>query len=192
MMFMVTGRATNQNGSPIVRDGLVAALHEAGHSVVTAQPRRGSYAYVDYLVSTQDSIRRNVTKVRWANERGIRVIDYSQMWLLIVNNIEPTPLPLPDVPSREEIEQQAAARRDRQIARLSQQAEAREREILRQRREMQTADAAEAEAIDVNAPIRTGGTYNSETEETRERTMSAPIKKPAPARPPRRRIVTGR
>jgi hypothetical protein len=95
MMFMISGRATNENGSPIVRDGVVAAIHEAGHSVVTSAPRRGSYAYVDYLVATNASITNRVSKVRWANDRGISVITYLQMWRLIHHGEQPTPVTLP-------------------------------------------------------------------------------------------------
>lgn len=206
MMFMISGRAVNANGSPIVRDGLVAAVHEAGHEVVTSQPRRGSYAYVDYLVATDDSIRRRVAKVRWAAERGIRVINYYQMWRLINDSIVPDPVALPgdmevadqhgETVTRPSPEQRPS------MADIADQAIADRREMLMQRLREQEhvrvteaeASAAEHEAVASAPPIRTVGTYD-ENGVARTHTTTAP-KNPEPVpsstRPPRRRIVTGR
>lgn len=196
MMFMVSGRAVNANGSPIVRDGLVAAIHDAGHSIVTAQPRRGSYAYVDYLVATVDSIRRRVTKVRWAAERGIRVISYQQMWRLINNNIEPEPARLPqnmEAPPRRATSAQHYREANDRAARQS---------LADERETMRLRQAAREEAI--AAAVRARDEQRV-TEMQREAEANAPplpgerqpetkteIMKKVAAGPPRRRIVTSR
>lgn len=204
MMFMISGRATNLHGSPIVRDGVVAAIHEAGHSVVTAAPRRGSYAYVDYLVATSDSIRRRVSKVRWATDRGIRVINYNQMWRLINDGIEPVPAIIPDVTEYAR-EAGATAAETAMINRAIQEGAAisrasvqREEAIERRNRE----DEEERERVQqllrsqqmVEEVVQASaaGTYNSATEETRERPAPRKAPEPAPAKPPRRKIVTRR
>jgi len=190
MMFMISGRATNQHGSPIVRDGVVAAIHGAGHSVVTAQPRRGSFSYVDYLVATRDSISRRVTKVRWAATRNIPVIDYSQLWQLILHDIAPSIRELPADSSErlatraESMETAAIARRQREAARRQQD----EADIERMRRE-----AA------VEAMVTRDRAIEENRVQQRQADMEVEViqvddtpKEPVIGKPRRRRIVTGR
>ncbi len=189
MMFMISGRATNAHGSPIVRDGVVAAIHEAGHSVVTAQPRRGSFNYVDYLVATRDSISRRVTKVRWAATRNIPVIDYNQLWRLINDNVTPNIRELPAdsaerIATRSEVqtqEREAARQRQRQ----------QDEAVVEQMRETARAEAERMRlrAIEENRVQRLA---DMKVEVVQVDT-DAPIKKvPVMGKPRRRRIVTGR
>lgn len=189
MMFMVSGRAVNANGSPIVRDGLVAALHNAGHSVTTAQPRRGSFAYVDYLVATRESINRRVTKVRWAAERSIRVIDYGQMWQLINNNIEPEPLtvvPFTAAEGQMVTNRRESLRQEREATRLRQ-AEQDEADVER----LRAAAIAEARRI-ADIAIAEGRVLREKDKEVEViQVGDMPIRKVASG-PPRRRIVTRR
>lgn len=197
MMFMISGRATNRHGSPIVRDGVVAAIHEAGHSVVTAAPRRGSYAYVDYLVATSESISRRVSKVRWASDRGIRVINYAQMWRLINDGVEPVPASLPAMP---EVVQETAQETARTTMADVHRQEAIERNNRRDEQELERL-RMEQRINDMQAAPQvlnpsSAGTYNSETETARDRPVDMGGGKrcepPVIGKPRRRKIVTRR
>jgi hypothetical protein len=194
MMFMISGRAVNASGAPIVRDGVVAAIHGAGHSVVTAQPRRGSFSYVDYLVATRDSITRRVTKVRWAATRNIPVIDYTQLWNLINNDIQPSIRELPadtavPHPTRREAAAtrgETVARREREVARTERAAQD-ERDVERLRRAaLEEARAIQARAIEEN---RVQQRADMEVEVIQ---VDDTPKEPVIGKPRRRRIVTGR
>lgn len=204
MMFMISGRATNENGSPIVRDGVVAAIHEAGHSVVTSAPRRGSYAYVDYLVATNASITNRVSKVRWANDRGISVITYLQMWRLINHGEQPTPVTLPidmsppirrttmaDVHRQEAVERRNRAEQD-ETDRLRQAARDEAADAQEQARVEQRVTEMQREAEANAPPERTVGHFDERTNTARTHTTTVVAKPPVVGQPRRRKIITGR
>lgn len=113
--FLVTGKGEGRTGTPMVRHMLVDLVERRGHHVVTTAPRQTAPGHIDYLVASMKAIQARTAKVQWADNHGIPVMSYRDMWDHMRMNPEratpanrtsqpqPTPLPPPDQPRKRRI-----------------------------------------------------------------------------------------